>query len=99
MDKIKLMKKLGWKKTDTWNNRDIYSLWKFKMLEHFDNVGIVIGDRYIYCNMNEDEIQKYTNIAKATRDMFNSPKEHTLYEYLTIEKELEEFVTKMKHKE
>ena len=98
---------LGWKCTDNWNNRDLFTLVDgkldgFSLFEHNGDFGIMDPYRkdfsLIYCNMTDDEIKEFTNIIKTFEEIFNYPKDHSFFEYLCIEKDSKDFVKKMKDK-
>jgi len=97
-----LLEELGWKFDDFWNNRAFYSLSKeskFSIFEH-DGWGLLNpfnkDFELIYCNLTDEEIKEYTDLAKSYEDCMRHPKDNSLYAYLVAVEKLTEFVKKMK---
>lgn len=100
MSKVELIKKLGWVEYSLFNNRTLYeygkdSVCNYCLFEHRGDIGIVDGEEFKYFNLNESEIQRFTDAIKEMVDMLNNPKNYTLYQALqnrvTIENLLKEF--------
>ena len=69
----KELENLGWKCTDNWNNRDLFTLVDgkldgFSLFEHNGDFGIMDPYRkdfsLIYCNMTDDEVQWWFDLSK-----------------------------------
>ena len=102
---INEVKELGWNFDGYWANRGLYSInekSKFQLIEHNGDWGIV--DPYhkdfnpIYCNMSLDDIKKFTELVKLFEDMFDKPKEYTLFQYLETKLNMQTFIKEMKDK-
>ncbi len=98
------LEELGWKFDSFWNNRALFTkkdekLDGFVLFEHNGNWGIM--DPYskefklIYCNMSDDEIEQYIDYVNSFENIMDHPKDYTFYEYICIEANVREFITKM----
>ena len=103
--KIEEVKELGWNLDGYWANRGLYSISeksKFQLIEHNGDWGII--DPYnkdfspIYCDMSLNDIKKFTELVKLFEDMFDKPKEYTLFQYLETEISMQDFIKEMKEK-
>ena len=100
---IEEVKKLGWNLDGYWANRGLYSInekSKFQLIEHNGDWGILDpyskGFNPIYCNMSLDNIKKFTELVKLFEDMFDKPKEYTLFQYIETEINMQDFIKEMK---
>ena len=95
---IEKLKKLGWKREDTANNRDFYFIGdsKYSIFEHNGEFGLVDGIDLLYCNLSNEEIVKFTNLVKTSINIESHPKDFSLYDYLTNLTELLTFIKEKK---
>lgn len=102
------LEELGWKFDDFWNNRAMFSkkdgvLNGFAIFEHNGDWGIM--DPYnkefvlIYCNMSDEEIKQYIDYVNTYENLIEYPKDHTFFEYLSLEENLHKFIKNMKMRE
>ena len=98
------LKELGWKFDEYWNNRAFYSLSKESKFAIYEHGGWGIMDPFtkefelIYCNLTDEEIEKYTKLVKSYEDIVRHSKDYTYYEYLCIEADIRKFIKNMKEK-
>lgn len=104
MTKEKL-EELGWKFDDFWNNRAMYSLnekYEYVIFEHND-YGILNPYskefELIYCNLSDDEIVKFTELAKSVIAIYEDPKNHSFFDFCEAAKNVKNFVDEMKKRE
>ena len=57
------------------------------------------GFELIYCNMSDNEIKQYIDYVNTYEELMEYPKNHTFFEYITLEKDFHEFIKNMKEKE
>ena len=103
---IEELKKLGWEYSDTWCNRDFYYIGNSKcsIFEHNGRFGLenVFEEdskdylNLLYCNLTDDEIREFTDLVKTALKIESNPKDFTLYDYLTSQKNLITFIKKRK---
>ena len=102
------LEQFGWQFDDFWNNRAMFSkkdgvLNGFTIFEHNGNWGIM--DPYnkefalIYCNMSDKEIEQYVDYVNTYENLMEYPKDHTFFEYLSLEENLHKFIKNMKMRE
>ena len=48
--------------------------------------------------MSLDDIKKFTELVKLFEDMFDKPKEYTLFQYIETEVNMQNFIKEMKEK-
>lgn len=81
------LKNLGWKHSGTWNNREIYSLGGFKIVEHNGYWFIAKSDDLYYIELpdldilTEQIITEFTSIAKAITNNIKNEDSCTLAEW------------------
>ena len=80
---VEYIEALGWKEIDIWNNRILYRLNEYVtyyLFEHNGKIGIYHDQEYIYCNLNENEISRLSDILLERYKMFMNPKDYSLYQ-------------------
>lgn len=98
----KKLEELGWKFDDLWNDRAFYSLSKDSNFTIFENDGWGLTNPFakefelIYCDLTDEEIEKYTELVKSYEDIVGHPKDNSLYDYSIIVEKLNDFVKEMK---
>ena len=101
MTKEKL-EELGWKFDDLWNDRAFYSLSKDSNFAIFEYDGWGLKDPFtkefelIYCDLTDEEIEKYTELVKSYEDIVRHPKDNSLYDYSTAVENINDFIKEMK---
>ena len=102
MTKEKLLE-LGFQSNGTWCNREVFSLSKeskFSIIEHNGEYGLL--DPFtsdfapIWANLTDEEIIDYISLVKIYEDIYNHPKDYTLYSYMEVTKKIIEFINKIK---
>lgn len=88
---------LGWEKDDYWNNRLIYSIGESCIFEHRGDVGIIVTTtgQFVYANLTEEELVKYTEIIKTVEDIKSHPDKYTYKEALDSFAAKAAFITKI----
>ena len=94
----KEIENLGWKYSDIFLNRMIYSLGSSNIFEHNSYIGIYHNDEFIYCDMNEIELKEYTRIANKWNDINDHPDKHTYLEATNTYNEKLDFIKNIKNK-
>ena len=54
---------------------------------------------YVYCNMNDDELQQLTDIAVKMNELETHPSEHTISEYMAVMTDIMNFISKLNNKQ
>lgn len=102
------LEELGWKFDDFWNDRAFYSLSKdshFAIFEYdgwglleprFHMESFVKEFELIYCDLTDEEIEKYTELVKSYEDIVKHPKDNSLYDYSTAVENINDFIKEMK---
>ena len=49
--------------------------------------------------MSDNEIKQYIDYVNTYEELMEYPKNHTFFEYITLEKDFHEFIKNMKEKE
>lgn len=100
-----ILEELGWKFDDFWNNRAFYSLSKDSQFAIFEHDGWGLMDPFakefelIYCNLTDEEIEKYTELVKSYEDIIRHPQDNSLYDSITVVEKLHNFINEMKKRE
>lgn len=87
---------LGWKFVTNWNNRNIYKLGNQRVFEHNGRIGIVQGYDLIYCDLTDEDLEEFTDLAKKEVEIKQNPDKYTVQEYFSINKQIKNFIHKMK---
>ena len=96
------LKELGCNFDEFWNNRAFYSLSKESKFAIYEHGGWGIMDPFatefklIYCDLTDEEIEKYTKLVKSYEDIVRHPKDNSLYNYATSVEKLNDFINEMK---
>lgn len=100
---IEELKKLGWEYSDTWCNRDFYYIGNSKcpIFEHNGEFGLedITEEEEVdllYCDLTDDEIREFTNLIKTALNIEANPKNFTLADYKTSQKNIINFIKKRK---
>lgn len=100
---IEELKKLGWEYSDTWCNRDFYYIGNSKcpIFEHNGEFGLedITEEEEVdllYCDLTDDEIREFTNLIKIALNIEANPKNFTLADYKTSQKNIINFIKKRK---
>ena len=100
---IEELKKLGWEYSDTWCNRDFYNIGdsECSIFEHNGEFGLedITEEEEVdllYCDLSDDEIREFTNLIKTALNIEANPKDFTLHDYMTSQKNLINFIKKRK---
>ena len=98
---IDKLTELGWKQDGDWNNRIFFALSKDSKYSIFEHDGFGLLHPYnknfelIYCDLTDEEIEKYTEMVKTIENIVNNPKDNSLYDYCVAEKNIVDFVKEM----
>ena len=96
------LEELGWKFNNFWNDRAFYSLSKESNFAIFEYDGWGFNNPFakefelIYCDLTDEEIEKYTELVKLYEDIVRHPKDNSLYDYTTVVEKLNNFINEMK---
>lgn len=93
MDKIKLLLLLGWKDYgyNSFSRRE-FSLGDYCLFEYQGKIGIVTEDYdFIYCDLTEEEIRKYTELINNVIEIDNNEESCTLYDYRLAKEKLDNY--------
>lgn len=90
------LESLGWKFVTNWNNRNIYKLGNQRVFEHQNDIGIVQGYDLIYCDLTDEELQEFTDLARKEAEIKQNPDRYTVQEYFSTNKQIKNFIHKMK---
>lgn len=100
---IEELKKLGWEYSDTWCNRDFYYIGNSKcpIFEHNGEFGLedITEEEEVdllYYDLTDDEIREFTNLIKIALNIEANPKNFTLADYKTSQKNIINFIKKRK---
>lgn len=100
---IEELKKLGWEYSDTWCNRDFYYIGNSKcpIFEYNGEFGLedITEEEEVdllYCDLTDDEIREFTNLIKIALNIEANPKNFTLADYKTSQKNIINFIKKRK---
>ena len=99
------LEELGWQFDDFWANRALFSkknskLNGFAIFEHNGDWGIINPYskefELIYCNMTDKMVEKYINFVNQFEECYRNSSNITLKDYLELEKDIKNFIEKMK---
>lgn len=90
------LESLGWKFVTSWNNRNIYKLGNQRVFEHNGRIGIVKGYDFIYCDLTDEELQEFTDLAKKEAEIKHNPDKYAVQESFSINNQIKNFIHKMK---
>ena len=98
----KIFEELGWKFDYFWKGRAFYSLSKNSHFVIFEDDEWGLMDPFakkfelIDCNLTNEEIENYTELAKSYEDIVKHPKDNSLYDYTIVVEKLNNFINEMK---
>ena len=87
-----LVDSLGWMHFQSWNNREIYNLGDYYILEHNGSWYISNGeDMYFYEILDDKVFENFSNLVKTKLNIQLNSNKYTLKQYDTIVSQLDEF--------
>lgn len=92
MDKIKLLLLLGWEdySYNSFGRRE-FSLDDYWLFEHQGKIGIIDDESFVYCDLTEEEIRKYTELIKDVIEIDDNEESYTLYDYRLAKEKLDNY--------
>lgn len=85
------LQSLGWTFDYTFLGRFIYKIGKRYIFDHLGNIGLMINDRFIYCNLSIEDLKKLTNLVKKEKNIIDHDDKYTLRQYNKIKNLIDEF--------
>ena len=95
--KILRLLSLGWE-DEEYNGfgRRIFRMGDYYLFEHQGEIGILTDEnKYEYCGMSGDEIEKYTGMVRKIIEIDNHDDCYTLYDYRLAMEELKNYTEKL----
>lgn len=98
---LEKLEQIGWKQDGWWNNRMMFSMSRdsrFAIFEHNGEFGVMdpFTNEFslIYCNLSDENIEKFSELVKKYDDMEIHPDDYKFSEYLEVKNKINEFLTK-----